>query len=69
MIGPARNQALPDVPDSVAKLKVRQLHAEPLARLPQDVLPVARFSVLLQAAGARRDAARTEQERCRDVQR
>lgn len=68
VIGPARNQALPDVPDSVAKLKVRQLHAESLARPPQDVLPQARFPVLLQAAGACQDAARTQRARRRDVQ-
>jgi hypothetical protein len=68
VIVPAQNQALPDVPDSVAKLTVRQLDAESLARPPLDVLPQARFPVLLQAAGACRDAARTQRARRRDVQ-
>ena len=53
----AHHQAFPDVPDSVAKLKVRQQDAKRQALLPQDVFLQARLPVLLQAAAGRRVAA------------
>jgi len=69
VIVPAQNQALPDVPDSVAKLKVLQQDAEPRALLPQDVLLQGRFLVLLQVGAARRVAAQMSQAQLQDVQR
>ena len=69
VIVPAQNQALPDVPDSVAKLKVLQQDAEHRAPLPQDVLLQGRFLVLLQVGAARRVAAQMSQAQLQDVQR
>jgi hypothetical protein len=73
-IGREHHQALPDAPDSVAKLKVPQQDAGlrelfPQDVLLQDVLLQARFPVQRQAAAARRVAAQMEQAQLRDVER
>ena len=63
------HRALQDARDSVAKLKVRPQDAEHQELLRQDVLPQARFQVLLQAAAARRVAAQMLQAQLLGVQR
>ena len=67
VIGLVHHQALPDVPDSAAVSKVRQLDEELPALPPQDGLPQARFPVQRQAAAARQAAVRKERAQLQDV--